>query len=372
MGYSEEVYDEIIQITSTFNHPFDDEVLWHYSDKHLSRCYAAMPHLVLSDASRSDISKKCTKIIDNYRDYHFRYRINLGMYDMDSLHHKRYNLLKLNYHPLVSIIMTIYDKEDYLYDVIQSVLNQTYPNIELVLVEDQSPDNCKEIIKQFASDPRVKVIYNEVNFGCYVSRNRALKLCQGEYIGFQDADDYCVSTRIEKQISLMRRKGLKVSATDMLRSHIPNFKNMSEAQVIAKANELRVHKISPSDNESANETIYAPCCRQHFNFPTMIFDREIFDKIGTFIESRKGMDMEYAERVVFHYEKKIFSADEDSWQYFEDNSTSYYQKIPELLVISSEMTSKNITSHTEYNPAFEKKKIEWREDFKLKLQNKKN
>lgn len=363
MGYSSEVFDEIIQITSIFNHPFDDEVLWYYTDKHLNRCYAAMPHLVLSDASRSDIGKKCFKIADNYRDYHFRYRINLGMYDMDSLHHRRYDLLKLKYQPLVSIIMTVYDKEDYLYDTIQSVLNQTYKNIELVLVEDQSPDNCKAILKQFESHPNVKIIYNDSNVGCYVSRNRALKICRGEFIGFQDADDYCVSTRIEKQIDFMRRKGLKVSATDMLRSHIPNFKDMTEDQVLTKANELRVHTMV-----TVTGTIYAPCCRHYFNYPTMIFDREIFDKLGGFVESRKGMDMEYAERVVFHYEQKIFGQGEDSWQFFEDNDTFYYRKLPELLVISSEMTDKNITSHTEYNTAFEQKKIEWRNGYKQELE----
>ena len=364
IGYSHELFDEIIKITSTFENAYDDEILQYYTQNHLSRCYAAMPHLVLSDASRSDISKKCDKIIDNYQEYHFKYRINLGQYDMDSLHHKRYNLLKKTYRPLVSIIMTVYDKEEWLEDTINSVLNQTYKNLELVLVEDRSPDNCKEILKKYKSNPRVKILYNEENVGCYVSRNRALKVCEGEFIGFHDADDYCVSTRIEKQIKLMTDKGLKMTATDMLRSHLPNFKGMSEDQIISEANRCRTHYIY---SESKTDKTFAPCCRSIFNYPTMIFDREIFDKFGNFIEYRKGMDMEYNERMLFKYEGKVFDNDEDSWEFFENNNTFYYEKIPEMLVISSEMTEKNITNKPEYVAEFERRKKEWRQNYLSQL-----
>lgn len=92
--------------------------------------------------------------------------------------------------PLVSVLMTAYNREKYIADAIQSVLASTYSNIELIVVDDVSSDNTVEIARSFAlKDRRVKVYRNEKNLGDYPNRNKAASYAQGKYLKYLDADD---------------------------------------------------------------------------------------------------------------------------------------------------------------------------------------
>lgn len=92
--------------------------------------------------------------------------------------------------PLVSVIVPVYNTEKYLKKCVNSILTQTYENIELFLIDDGSTDKSGEICDGFAEeDSRVKVIHKE-NEGQAVARNCALDVCKGEYIFFVDSDDY--------------------------------------------------------------------------------------------------------------------------------------------------------------------------------------
>ena len=91
--------------------------------------------------------------------------------------------------PLISIIVPIYKVEDYLDRCIQSILNQSYKNIEIILVDDGSPDRCGSICDAYAlTDSRVKVIHKE-NGGLSDARNAGLEVVNGSLIGFVDSDD---------------------------------------------------------------------------------------------------------------------------------------------------------------------------------------
>lgn len=95
----------------------------------------------------------------------------------------------LNENPLVSIIVPVYGTEPYLSDCIASILSQTYRNIEVILVDDQSPDKCPEICDSFArKDARVIVIHQE-NKGVSGARNTGIRRASGEYLMFVDSDD---------------------------------------------------------------------------------------------------------------------------------------------------------------------------------------
>lgn len=95
----------------------------------------------------------------------------------------------LNENPLVSIIVPVYGTEPYLSDCIKSILSQTYRNIEVILVDDQSPDKCPEICDSFArKDARVIVIHQE-NKGVSGARNTGIRRAAGEYLMFVDSDD---------------------------------------------------------------------------------------------------------------------------------------------------------------------------------------
>lgn len=91
--------------------------------------------------------------------------------------------------PLVSIVMPVYNVEAYLAECISSVLNQTYKNFELIVVDDGSPDKCPEIIDKFAAqDPRVVAIHQK-NAGVDAARNNGIEAAKGKYIAFIDSDD---------------------------------------------------------------------------------------------------------------------------------------------------------------------------------------
>jgi glycosyltransferase involved in cell wall biosynthesis len=92
--------------------------------------------------------------------------------------------------PLISIIVPVYNVEPYLERCVHSILNQTYPNIEVILVDDGSPDKCWEICDKLAlRDKRIKVIHKE-NGGVSKARNAGLDIAVGDLIGFVDSDDY--------------------------------------------------------------------------------------------------------------------------------------------------------------------------------------
>ena len=101
--------------------------------------------------------------------------------------------------PLVSIIVPIYNAEKYLGKCIDSLVNQTYKNIEIILINDGSTDNSKPIVNKYSYDSRVKIIHQK-NSGVSISRNNGIQVAKGKYIQFTDADDWLDNTMIEKMV----------------------------------------------------------------------------------------------------------------------------------------------------------------------------
>ena len=92
--------------------------------------------------------------------------------------------------PLVSVVMPVYNSEKYLKESLDSVLNQTYENLEVICVDDGSEDHSLDILNYYAKkDSRVRV-YTQDNKGPSVARNKALDNAEGEYISFVDSDDF--------------------------------------------------------------------------------------------------------------------------------------------------------------------------------------
>lgn len=100
--------------------------------------------------------------------------------------------------PLVSVIIPVYKVEPYLRRCIDSIIHQTYRNLEIILVDDGSPDNCGAICDEYAlRDTRVKVIHKENN-GVSAARNTGLDNASGKYVGFVDSDDHIVPEMYER------------------------------------------------------------------------------------------------------------------------------------------------------------------------------
>lgn len=106
----------------------------------------------------------------------------------------------------VSVVTPVHNAEKFIKETVESVLNQTYDNIEIVLVENGSTDNTKEILKSF-SDPRIKVAFIDDNAGAAEARNYGVRESTGEYIAYIDADDLWRRDKLEKQIAYMKDKG---------------------------------------------------------------------------------------------------------------------------------------------------------------------
>ena len=107
---------------------------------------------------------------------------------------------------LVSIVTPSYNTGRWIGETIQSVLNQTYENWEMIIVDDCSTDNTDEVVAGY-KDSRIKYIKNEKNSGAAISRNRAIREAKGEYIAFLDSDDLWTPNKLEKQIRFMKDNG---------------------------------------------------------------------------------------------------------------------------------------------------------------------
>lgn len=113
--------------------------------------------------------------------------------------------------PLISVIVPVYKVEAYLCKCIDSILAQTYTNLEIILVDDGSPDNCPAICDEYAEkDSRVRVIHKE-NGGLSDARNAGLNICSGEYISFVDSDDWLEPDMYEKLLANMIQFGTEMS-----------------------------------------------------------------------------------------------------------------------------------------------------------------
>lgn len=102
--------------------------------------------------------------------------------------------------PLISVIIPIYNVEQYLEQCLDSVVNQTYRNLEIILVDDGSPDKCGAICDAYkAKDERIIVIHQE-NQGLSAARNAGLDICKGEYIAFVDSVDWVEADYIDAML----------------------------------------------------------------------------------------------------------------------------------------------------------------------------
>ncbi|MDB8460328.1 glycosyltransferase family 2 protein [Turicibacter sanguinis] len=173
---------------------------------------------------------------------------------------------------LVSIIMPSYNSEKFISDSIQSIINQTYKNFELIIVDDCSKDNTKKIIKKYIEcDSRIKFIALEKNYGAANARNFAIEKARGRYIAFLDSDDLWDNRKLEIQIKFMNMYSIGFSYTNY--------------RIISENNNLLKHSLNIPDKISYSELLGNTV----IGCLTVIIDREI---IGDFrmIPIRKGQD----------------------------------------------------------------------------------
>ncbi len=138
--------------------------------------------------------------------------------------------------PLISVILPIYKVESYLKRAVDSVLRQTYVNLEIILVDDGSPDNSPHICDDYAKkDSRIRVIHKE-NGGLSDARNAGIDLAQGEYVAFLDSDDYIAPQFIDKlyQACIRYDSDIAICQYEISKERGNIFENQAQKQLEEK------------------------------------------------------------------------------------------------------------------------------------------
>ena len=109
----------------------------------------------------------------------------------------------------ISVIVPVYNVEKYIRQCLESIINQTYKNLEIIIVNDGTRDNSMKIVEEYLSDERIKVI-NKENGGLASARNRGIEEVTGEYISFVDSDDYLKTSMYEILIKNLSNEDIVV------------------------------------------------------------------------------------------------------------------------------------------------------------------
>lgn len=171
---------------------------------------------------------------------------------------------------LVSIVVPVYNAENFLADTINSVLEQSYNNFELILVNDCSKDNSKDVYKKFKNDTRIKWIDQKINGGAALARNKGIEIANGRYICFLDADDKWDKEKLAKQVEFMKKQNCAFSFTGYEfadQNCIPNGKKVYVPNTITYKQALKNTTIWTSTvmfdiDKLTKEDIYMPNVRR--------------------------------------------------------------------------------------------------------------
>ena len=192
----------------------------------------------------------------------------------------------------VSVIIPTYNRAHLIGRAIKSVLNQTYQDFELIIINDGSTDNTEEIIKDFQKkDERIKYICHGKNKGGSAARNTGIKVARGEYIAFQDADDEWLPEKLKKQMEIFKNTssnvGLVYTGFWIIRDNQKTY-------------------IPQSWVKQKDGDIYIELLKDNFvGTPTILIKKKCFQKVGVFDETLPRLqDWELVIRLSKYYNFK--------------------------------------------------------------------
>lgn len=171
---------------------------------------------------------------------------------------------------LLSVIVPVYKVEPYLDRCVESIVNQTYSNLEIILVDDGSPDDCPRMCDGWAEkDSRIRVIHKE-NGGVSDARNVGIALATGEYLAFVDSDDYIAENMYEILISAMHRTGAEIacSGTNIVKNGVETtVRSLQKKMCFSEELALREVLLRGNVNEAVWDKVYRKTLFQGILFP---------------------------------------------------------------------------------------------------------
>jgi glycosyltransferase involved in cell wall biosynthesis len=192
---------------------------------------------------------------------------------------KTFGMKQASPKPLVSIVTPAYNGENYLDETIRSVVAQTYPNWELIIVDDGSKDRTAEIVKAWAAkDARIQYVYQE-NQRMASARNNGIKHAKGKYVAFLDHDNIFLPKKLELQVAhLEAHPEIGVSYAKIFHFYHPDTKTLYENR-----NE------KPLAEDQFRDLLH----RNAINVLSVLVRKEYFDKYGAFQQGWKACDEHY-------------------------------------------------------------------------------
>ena len=186
----------------------------------------------------------------------------------------------------ISVIVPVYNVEEYLDKCLDSLVNQTLKDIEIIVVNDGSPDNSQKIIDKYVKKYKNVKAYTKKNGGLSDARNYGLTKAKGEYIAFIDSDDYTDITMLEKMYQKAKNKKLDIVVCDCYKVY-PNNENQ----------EILISNLKYSEDNVKNYLLAPPMAWNR------LYKKEIFDNIK-FVKGIYYEDLECTPKLV-KYTNKI-------------------------------------------------------------------
>jgi glycosyltransferase involved in cell wall biosynthesis len=158
---------------------------------------------------------------------------------------------------MISVVIPSYNRAGTIKRAVDSVLNQTYPDIEVIVVDDGSTDNTKTVLSEI-SDKRFRYIYQE-NAGACAARNNGIKHAIGEYIAFQDSDDAWRPEKLERQLKTMQQYNADICFCRMERHNYPEGKDRFYPDIpegIVQYEDLLLRSLASTQTIIAKKEVY--------------------------------------------------------------------------------------------------------------------
>lgn len=236
--------------------------------------------------------------------------------------------------PKVSVCIPCYNHGRFVGEAIQSVLDQTFADFELIVVDDHSSDNSESIIRNF-SDKRIKLFRNDRNIGRVKNINKCLSLALGEYISILPSDDLYASTSLEKRVKILDSNpkiGLVYSCVE----HIDE-------------NGFALKKYCYSDRDyirSGEEEFKSLMFRNYMPAPTVMVRRECYASLGTFNEAVTGhSDWEMWLRITLNNFDVAFIAQPLAYEREHSGNVSNYYRLTNLAGMNKYRAVKTVFSN---------------------------
>ena len=249
--------------------------------------------------------------------------------------------------PSISIIIPVYNVEKYLKECLDSIVNQTFRDFEIICINDGSTDSSPEILNKYAQKDNRFIVISQENQGQGVARNRGIEIANGEYIMFLDSDDWLDTNTFE-----LCYKQIKECKNDFV---MFGYSNYYEERNLLVPNTTKLKPFKGIENKSINlKTLDIPFYNNSFCV-TQIYSKEFLDKNNIrFSTDKNGEDILFVSKAIIEsssisiidkplyvYRRRMFSTTTTQNEYFINSTFSTRQKAYELYLQSG---NKNLTN----------------------------